>query len=170
MTVPAPDAPDAALLADCDVHIHRASGPGGQKRNKTDSAVRLLHRPTGISVVANESRSQHENRSRALKRLRKALALRVRRPLAAAGVPEPVTACIDRDGRLRVGGRDRRYLPAAATVLDVLQVSGGSVSAAAKRLGLGSANLSGFLTADDDLMVEANRIRAAFDLRPLRRD
>ena len=169
MTSPV-DVADDRLLADCDVHIHRASGPGGQKRNKTESAVRLLHRPSGISVVATESRSQHENRVRALKRLRKVLALRVRRPVAADGVPEPVRACLSRDGRLRVGQRDARYLPAASAVLDLLHALEGSVSAAAQGLGLSTGNLSSFLTADDDLLVEANRIRAAFHLRPLRRD
>ena len=69
---------DRALLAQCDVDTFRASGPGGQKRNKTDSAVRLRHRPTGVMSRGVESRSQHENRARALKRLRQTLALKVR--------------------------------------------------------------------------------------------
>ena len=60
--------PDEALLAQCDLDRFRASGPGGQKRNKTDSAVRLRHRPSGLVGEANESRSQHENRARALRR------------------------------------------------------------------------------------------------------
>ena len=160
---------DAALLADCDVQTMRASGPGGQKRNKTDSAVRIVHRPTGLVAIASESRSQHENRARALRRLRKLLALRVRRPLEPGEAPAGVVACIGRDGRLTVGQRDRRYLGAAAAVLDVLQAEGGSVSGAAERFGLTTGNLSGFLTDDDDLRIEANRIRAGFGLRPLRR-
>ena len=160
---------DSALLAECEVDTYRASGPGGQNRNKVESAVRLRHKPTGISVIAEESRSQAENRARALRRLRKALALKVRRPVTETTL-EAVSACLDKTGRLRVGLRDRRYLPAAAAVLDLLHALGGSVSAAAARLGLSTGNLSGFLTADADLLAEANRIRAASGLKPLRRD
>ncbi len=47
----------------------RASGPGGQHRNVTNSAVRLRHLPSGVTVVATESRSQHRNRERAFSRL-----------------------------------------------------------------------------------------------------
>jgi hypothetical protein len=161
---------EATLLAECDVDTYRASGPGGQKRNKTESAVRLRHRPSGLSVIAEESRSQHENRARALRRLRRLLALRLRRPVADEGVPEPVRACIDKRGRLEVGRRDVRYLPAAAAVLDVLVALKGSVADTAKRLGITTGNLSDFLTGDDDLMLEANRIRAGLGLRPLRKN
>src|SRR3990172_8526251 len=159
---------DAALLAECEVHTYRASGPGGQKRNKTDSAVRLHHLPTGIRVVATESRSQHENRARALRRLRRAIALRGRNPAPETGGPDTVAACL-LGGRLKVGQRDARYLPAASAVLDLLSALAGSVSETAKRIGVTPANLSSFLTADDDLMTEANRIRAASGLKPLRR-
>src|SRR5436309_11339971 len=72
---------DAQLLAQCEVDTYRASGPGGQKRNKTSSAVRLRHLPSGLLVIAEESRSQHENRARALRRLRKALYLKLREPV-----------------------------------------------------------------------------------------
>src|SRR5215469_14419278 len=72
---------DAQLLAQCDVDTYRASGPGGQKRNKTSSAVRLRHAPSGLIVIAEESRSQHENRARALRRLRQAFYLQTREEL-----------------------------------------------------------------------------------------
>src|SRR5205807_3099024 len=74
---------DPQLLAQCEVDLYRASGPGGQKRNKTSSAVRLRHLPSGLIVIAEESRSQHENRARALRRLRQALVLEIREPLPA---------------------------------------------------------------------------------------
>ncbi len=57
----------------------RSSGPGGQKKNTTDSAVRLRHLPTGITVIATQSRSQHQNRALALEELERRLAARRRR-------------------------------------------------------------------------------------------
>ena len=160
---------DPQLLAECDVDTYRGPGPGGQKRNKTDSAVRLRHKPTGLIVIAGESRSQHENRARALKRLREALALRIRHEVTDA-TPGAVRACIDKSGRLKVGRRDARYLPAAGAMLDLLVAHQGSVGDVAKRLGLTTGNVSGFLTGDEDVMTEANRIRAAFGQKPLRDD
>jgi ribosome-associated protein len=64
---------DDALLAHCEVDYFVAGGPGGQHRNKTASAVRLVHTPTGLTVTATERRSQFMNRSMALERLRAAL-------------------------------------------------------------------------------------------------
>src|SRR5260370_21740704 len=75
---------DAQLLAQCQVDTYRASGPGGQKRNKTSSAVRVRHPPSGLIVIAEESRSQHENRVRGFRRLRQALYLKIRDDLARA--------------------------------------------------------------------------------------
>ncbi len=59
---------------DLEVTCFKASGPGGQKKNKTESAVRVKHLPTGIIVVATESRSQTVNRQLALARLEERLA------------------------------------------------------------------------------------------------
>jgi hypothetical protein len=162
------DQDDARLLADCDVDTLRASGPGGQKRNKTESAVRLRHRPTGLIAIAEESRSQAENKARALRRLRKMLAIRIRGAVHPEEAPEGVVAAIDRKGRLDVGKRDVRYLPAVAAVLDVLAVHEGVLGDSAKQLGVTTGNLSSFITGDEDVMVEANRIREHFGLRPLR--
>jgi protein subunit release factor B len=67
------------LLAECDVETYRGSGPGGQHRNRRDSAVRLTHRPTRIVVTATERRSQHQNKAVALERLAAKLAARGRR-------------------------------------------------------------------------------------------
>src|SRR5262245_27529333 len=72
---------DEQLLAQCEVDTYRASGPGGQKRNKTSSAVRIRHPASGLLVIAEESRSQHENKARALRRLRQALFLKLRDPV-----------------------------------------------------------------------------------------
>ena len=76
---------DEALLRACEVFTFVGGGPGGQHRNKTASAVRLFHPPTGVTVTATERRSQAQNRGAALERLRAALSLltRVRRPRRA---------------------------------------------------------------------------------------
>ncbi|HNC95632.1 MAG TPA: peptide chain release factor-like protein [Myxococcota bacterium] len=58
------------LLAACDIETLRGSGPGGQHRNKTESAVRLRHRETGLVAQASERRSQHQNLEVAAERLR----------------------------------------------------------------------------------------------------
>lgn len=57
------------IARDCEVWVFRATGPGGQGVNTTDSAVRMRHTPTGITVTARTSRSQHLNRQECLEKL-----------------------------------------------------------------------------------------------------
>jgi len=61
------------------VETYRSSGPGGQRKNKVETAVRLKHLPSGITVVATEHRSQAENRKLAFERLRDRL-IKLNRP------------------------------------------------------------------------------------------
>ncbi len=68
------------LARDCSVQVFRATGPGGQGVNTTDSAVRMKHGPTGITVTARESRSQFQNRASCLRKLRAELERRARPP------------------------------------------------------------------------------------------
>src|SRR5207245_1022652 len=106
-----------------------------QKRNKTSSAVRLRHLPSGLIVIAEESRSQHENRARAFRRLRQALYLKVRDHMPAEALT-PETLAMHPDyrkasnsaGRLALGRKDPRFWPVVGVVLDVLQAARARVS------------------------------------------
>lgn len=73
---------DDELMKQCRLETFRVSGPGGQHRNKRDSAVRLKHLPTGIVAQAVEDRSQHKNRASALNRLRTLLAIKGLNPFS----------------------------------------------------------------------------------------
>lgn len=61
---------DDDLLRECEVDTFRSSGPGGQHVNKTESAVRLKHLPSGVVVTSQEERSQHRNKALCLQKLR----------------------------------------------------------------------------------------------------
>lgn len=161
---------DETLVHECDVDVYRASGPGGQHRNKVSSAVRLRHRATGLIVTATESRSQHENRARALRRLRRAIALHVRTPIdPEAYRPTPLLAgCISGQGRLCVGRRDARYLTAIGEILDLLAGCQMQVSSAAARLGVSTAHLVSFLKDDPHVWARVNQMRMEAGQKPLR--
>jgi hypothetical protein len=166
---------DEQLLAQCEVDTYRASGPGGQKRNKTSSAVRIRHPPSGLIVIAEESRSQHENRARALRRLRQALYLKLREPIPAedrtperlAGRPDYGPAR-DTNGRLHLSVKDARFWPVVGVVLDVLLAVEARLSEAAEVLGTTTANLGDFLKGDDKVWEQANLLRIQFGHKPLR--
>ena len=161
---------DAQLLAQCEVDTYRASGPGGQKRNKTSSAVRLRHPPSGLIVIAEESRSQHENRAARPAPAAPGVVFETAGG-AAAGGSHPggvggaagLRAGRDADGRLHPGRKDPRYWPAVGVVLDVLQAVEVRVGEAAEALGVSTGNLIDFLSGDDKVWEQANHMA-----RPLR--
>jgi hypothetical protein len=158
---------DAQLLAQCAVDTYRASGPGGQKRNKTSSAVRLRHGPSGLQVIAEESRSQHENRARALKRLRQTFFLRLRAEVLSEEAATLLAPLRNAAGHVHVGQKDARLWPVAGLILDALYVAGGRVAEAAQGLGLSTGNLIDLLQTHPRIWEQANQLRGQFGHRAL---
>lgn len=159
---------DSAFLQQCVFDAYTASGPGGQKRNRTYSAVRVTHRPTGLSVTAEESRSQHENRARALRRLKIILALRLRaNPAHGWNVPEELLPYF-KPVVQRMNPKNERYALFCAVMLDLLYRERGSLSTAAGVLGISTGQCGPLFVISKDLMAAANAIRAQFGLKPIK--
>lgn len=157
---------DGQLLKQCRVDTYIASGPGGQHRNRTYSAVRLTHLTTGLTVTGEERRSQHENKQKALGRLRMALALQVRS--AHFAIHESVREIFAGEGAVRVNTRNPLYPQVCAAVLDALFACRGSLSSAAQLLHLSTGQLVKIVGRDGDLLTAANRLRDYFDLKPVK--
>jgi peptide chain release factor 2/peptide chain release factor len=105
------DEPDAAAIvvdpADVEVTATRSGGPGGQHVNTSSSAIRAVHRPTGIAVRVDAERSQHANRRRALDRLGEALAARAADAAARSrGAQRSVHHALVRGAPVRTWRRD----------------------------------------------------------------
>ena len=145
-------------------------GPGGQKRNKVESAVRLTHTASGVVANAMEDRSQHVNKRRALRRLRTNIAHNVRRPvdLDAPFDNEECAGLLPWTSVPRVGIKSALQPRAEQALLDVLEACNGSIGDAASYLGGSTGQLSKVLTKDTRLKDAANAIRRSFDLGPLR--
>ncbi|MSR32735.1 MAG: peptide chain release factor-like protein [Gemmataceae bacterium] len=165
--------PDNSLLDQCEVDTYRASGPGGQKRNKTSSAVRLRHLPSGLMVIAEESRSQHENKARALRRLRKAFYLKIRKGVVVHGEagemarhPELAPA-LDADNRPHGSPKNETFWPAVGIILDMLEHYQGRVSDVALSLGTTTGAVVSFLKQDDKVWESVNHIRVRLGQHPL---
>lgn len=102
-----------SLEEDTDIEFLRGSGPGGQHRNKTETGVRLYHRPSGITVRADERRSQTQNREIAFARLRKILEElnQPREPRIPTKVPRASKRARLREKRLRSARKQQRHQP-----------------------------------------------------------
>lgn len=161
-------ASDDALIAQCEVDRYRASGPGGQHRNKTESAVRLRHKLTGVSAIGEDSRSQAENKLHAVRRLRAALALEIREP--AAGV-SPRLAAFVAAGTAPLGAKTRltgQYWAAIGELLDLVVTNQLEIGTTAQQLGITTGALSKLLLHDEQVGRALNDLRRAKGMRPLR--
>jgi hypothetical protein len=146
--------PDESLLRQCHEERYKASGPGGQRRNKVQTANKLHHPLSGVSAQAHESRSLQENRVRAIHRLRERIAIEVRAPfnLTSPELPSELIAQRGAAGKLAVNRRNRAYPIVLATALDALKAAGGSYAKAAQALGITTSQLMRFLQDDPEVV------------------
>jgi hypothetical protein len=158
--------PIDALLAECEVRRTRRGGPGGQHRNKVESAIELTHTPTGVAAEGTERRSQHENLAVAVGRLRVRLAIAVR----TAPADEPTALWgRRRDGQNLKVSVDHDDFPALlAEALDNLACLKDDDSAAAAKLGVTRTQLVKLIAAEPAALQALNRRRAERGLRALR--
>lgn len=166
---PATISPDA-LKDDCEVRRLRRSGPGGQHRNKVETAIQLTHRPTGVVAEASERRSQAENLAIALLRLRVRLALAVRGPADATTSQQPsdLWRRRTRGGKLAVNPAHDDFPSLLAEGLDRLAAANWDDREAAEQLGVSRTQLVRFLKIEPAALELLNSQREQQGLPPLR--
>lgn len=159
---------DDALLKDCTVTAGRSSGPGGQNRNKVETAIRITHVPTGIIASATERRHKEQNKQQAIFRLRVKLATEVREPVDPGG---PASACWVarvKDRKLLINPSHADYPALLAEALDRLAMVEHDLPAAAALLGVSASQLVKLIKHEPTAMQALNRCRADKGLGPLR--
>lgn len=156
------------LLRECDSERLRRSGPGGQHRNKVETAVRLVHRSTGVRGEASERRSQIENRAKALARLRVNLALEVRRRVVADEPASDLWQARLAAGRIHVNRLHDDFPAMLAEALDAVAATQGRIAPAARRLGSTASQLARFLKKEPRAIELVNRWRRERGLKTLR--
>jgi hypothetical protein len=158
--------PVEKLLAACDVRRLRRGGPGGQHRNKVETAVVVTHRPSGLVAEANERRSQAENQAQAVRRLRIRLAIEVRSSPAAAE-PSPLWRGRVAAGRLSINPDHDDFPALLAEALDAVAAAEYDVAAAAERLEITASQLTRFLKHEPQAWTRFNNHRREHGLRTL---
>ena len=155
---PAAGSPEQ-LLAQCDVRRLRRSGPGGQHRNKVETAISLRHLPSGVRAEASERRSQAQNQAVALFRLRVNLALEVRRPCGPDHVPSPLWQSRLGGRALKVSASHDDFPALLAEALDTLAAADADAKQAARVLGCTPSQLVRLLKLDPRALALVNRWR-----------
>lgn len=146
------------LLKQCTLRSDRRSGPGGQHRNKVETAIIILHTPTGTQAEANQRRSQAENRREAIARLRLALATRVRTG-SQQTKPSVLWQQRSRSGKLSVSSEHSEFACVLAEFLNRMHACEYALPECAEFFGVTSSQLIKLLRQHPPALLEVNAAR-----------
>jgi hypothetical protein len=157
------------FLKQCELNIGRVSGPGGQHRNRVETAVFITHRPTGLETQATERRSQIQNRHRAIFRMRIKLAIRCRTPTSRDRHEASELWQRRRQGeKLPVNPEHEDYPALLAEALDVIVARRYDIAGAAGILGVTMSQLTRLIRHERHAFALVNEGREAIGLPKLR--
>lgn len=160
--------PVEEFLKQCRFSFGRASGPGGQHRNKVETAVTAVHVPTGISAAAAEERSQAANRRRAVFRLRERLAIELASAAKPGELPSELWTSRCRNERIACNAGHGDFPAMLAEGMCAVRMHGFDVKAAAKTLMCSASQLLKFLAKSPAAREAVNLGRSARGLSRLR--
>jgi len=156
------------LLRDCEIQTTRRSGPGGQHRNKVETAVCIKHVPTGLSAEAGERRSQSENKHEAIFRLRINLAVKHRHRIEREQQPSSLWQSRCRHNRISVNSRHADFPALLAEALDTIFAYEADVKSAAFHLQCSASQLLKLLRVEFRALEFVNRYRIEHSLQRLK--
>lgn len=156
--------PQAELLKSCEVKRTRGSGPGGQHRNKVETAIVITHLASGVVGQASERRSQKANLEVAIDRLRVNLALQVRSEVQSTQVPSELWKSRSKSGRVHVSVSHFDFARLLAEAINVISLENFDVAVAAKRLLVSTSQLVKFLKVEPAAFQQINNEREKREL------
>ena len=160
---------EPVLLRDCEVTFGRHSGPGGQHRNKVETAVQIVHTPTGVKASAGERRAQIENRRKAIRRLRENLSREVRRDVDPRRFRPSELWTQRRQGKqMSINPKHRDFPALLAEALDLIVARGYDVAGAAGMLGITMSQLAKLVRHDKRAFAWVNDGRQSRGLAALK--
>ena len=159
--------PESLLLEQCLVRRTRHTGPGGQHRNKVETAIELVHTPTGITTFAAERRSQEANRQVAVFRMRLLLAIRLRAVESAEVIPSKLWSSRCRNQRISCNETHEDFPTLLAEALDAVDAKEYDVRRAAAALGCSTTQLVRFIAKNSEAWTSVNAERVSRGLNRL---
>ncbi len=157
-----------SLLKVCQITKGRASGPGGQHRNKVETHITIVHKPSGIDAQAGERRLVKENTRVAIRRLRLKLALEIRVHVPAGEIRSELWKSRTPKGKIVCNSKHWDYPSLLAEAFDVLEDAKYEIKKASVRLGCSGTQLIRLIAEHAPSLVTLNREREARGLRALK--